>query len=90
MYDKKYRLIKIEKLNSKYNPLHENIDGKVCYPAYFIAGERGWFLCDTEDLFNPVHRVHTSIVQKVEYTPDDQIIVMTSNTKYVFELIKTT
>lgn len=85
MYNKKYRLQNIE--TERKNPMHTEILGKVCYLAYFKVGERGWFLCDTEEAFDPVHRIHTSDVKDVQYTRGNQVIVSTENTKYVFEVI---
>ena len=85
MYNKKYRIERVEELG-KHNPLHKEMEGKICYPAYFNVGERGWFLYDTEDWYNPVHRLHTSTVENVEYI-DDRVIVTTRNTKYIFKVI---
>lgn len=60
--------------------------GKICYPAYFKVGLRGWFLCEMpESLFSTsVHKIHTSVVQKVEYY-DNGLTVYTQNTTYEFE-----
>lgn len=84
MYNK-YRLKNIE--TKRKNPMHAEILGKVCYLAYFNKGERGWFLCDTEETLDPVHRIHTSKVKDVQRTRGMDIIVSTENTKYVFEVI---
>ena len=84
MYDKKYRLIDIE--TEKYNQMHEEILHKVCYPAYFVIGERGWFLCEVNEWTGGTHRIHTSLVDNILYA-DNQFIVVTENTKYAFELI---
>jgi hypothetical protein len=85
VYNKKYHLIDIE--SSKNNPLHTELKGKTCYLAYLNVGERGWFLCDTEEYFDPVHRIHTSVIKDVKYSHDNRITVITENTKYVFEVI---
>lgn len=85
MYNKKYRIEKIEELKN-HSPLYGEMEGKICYPAYFNVGERGWFLYDTNEWCNPVHRVHTSTVENVEYI-DDRIIVTTFNTKYTFKVV---
>ena len=86
MYNKKYILEKIEELNH-HNPIYEDMEGKVAYPAYFNVGERGWFLWIENDWFNEfAHRIHTSTVKNVEYV-DDTIIVETQNTKFVFRMI---
>ena len=86
MYNKKYRLVEIEEFN-KYNPVHDNIRGKICYLAYLNEGERGWFLYETDDVFDPIHRIHTSTVKEVQYARCGEIIVFTRNTKYVFQVV---
>ena len=87
MYNKKYRCTNIEELNNRSNPLHDAVIGSECYLAYLNVGERGWFLYDAHDWYgNSVHRIHTSEIKDVEYT-DNQVIVTTLNTKYVFDLI---
>lgn len=85
MYNKKYRLVKIE--SSQNNPLHNNLISKICYLAYLNVGEKGWFLCDTEEHTDPVHRIHTSVVKDVKHSGDTRITVITEHTKYVFEVI---
>ena len=86
MYNKKYHIEKIEELN-KPNPIYESMEGSLCYPAYFNIGERGWFLC-IEDCgwYEYAHRIHTSVIENVEYL-DDQIIVKTQNTRFIFRLV---
>ena len=84
MHNKKYRLKSIATDNM--TDLHKNILGKVCYIAYFKVGERGWFFCDTDET-QPLHRIHTSCVKDVKYTRDNQVVVSTENTLYVFEVI---
>lgn len=86
MYNKKYRLVEIESYMWQ-NPLHEQIKGRICYLAYLNEGERGWFLAETDDMFKPVHRIHTSKVKDIQHPTDNQIVVRTQNTKYVFELV---
>lgn len=85
MYKKKYRLKSIS--SRRNNPMYAEILGKVCYIAYLNVGERGWFLCDTEEVIDPVHRIRTSEVKDVQYT-DNKVFVSTNNTKYEFEEIK--
>ena len=85
MYNKKYRLADIK--SQKWNPLHDMIINKVCYLAYLNVGERGWFLYDTQDPMDLVHRICTSVIKKVKYTRSNQVIVITENTKYTFNLI---
>jgi hypothetical protein len=87
MYSKKYRLINIE-TSGKANPTHETIKNKICYLAYLNIGERGWFLCDTQEELNPVHRIHTSEIKDVQYNRDNSIVVSTENTKYTFKVLK--
>lgn len=88
MYSKKYIIEKIEEFNA-HNPLYEDMEGNICYPAYFNIGERGWFLYIRKDWFEaPIpHRVHTSIVQNVEYV-GDEIVLTTENTRFTFKIIK--
>ena len=87
MYDKKYRLEKIEEFNH-HNPIYDNIEDAACYLAYFKVGERGWFLWLEDFGFKEfAHRIHTSLVQSVEYI-DDMVVVGTENTKLTFREIK--
>jgi hypothetical protein len=86
MYNKKYRCSEIRNLKNKYNIFHEDVLGKVCYLAYLNAGERGWFLCDTGEELNPVHRIHTSEIKSIKYY-GNQVTVTTENTEYTFDLI---
>lgn len=88
MHNKKYRLIEVERPNENKN-VHNDIKGSICYLAYLKVGERGWFLYEADDPIIPVHRIHTSIIKDVQYTRGNQIIVVTENTKYVFEVILT-
>ena len=84
MYNKKYYCSKIVNLSGYNNPIHDEIIGNVCYLAYFNVGERGWFLHESDWCYG--NRIHTSVIKNVEYT-DNQVIVTTQNTKYVFDLI---
>lgn len=83
MYNKKYILEKIEEFNG-HNPIYDDVEGRVAYPAYFNIGERGWFLW-IEDVWLKefAHKIHTSVIQSVEYL-DHRIIVETMNTRFVF------
>lgn len=85
MYNRKYRLDKVEEFNG-HNPIYEYAEGCVCYPAYLNVGERGWFLYEGNDLFNTPHRIHTSTVKSVGYN-DNEIVVETQNTRLTFVLI---
>ena len=85
MYNKKYKLEKIEEFNTP-NPVYDGMEGCVCMPAYLNPGERGWLLVIRDDWFDPTpHRLHTSIIQDVEYG-DGYIIVKTTNTRFTFRL----
>lgn len=87
MYNKKYRLEKIEEMN-KHNSIYDDAEGSVCYLAYLNIGERGWFLREDDDwFFGEAHRIHTSTVKDVVYT-DKQVFVETRNTKFTFTLIE--
>ena len=86
MYNKKYRLIEINRSDENKN-VRDDMEGSICYLAYFNVGERGWFLYEANDPIVPVHRIHTSVVKEVQHTRGNQIIVVTENTKYVFEVI---
>ena len=88
MYNKKYRIEKIEEFN-KHNDIYDAIEGAICYPAYFNVGERGWFLyIEDGGWYEYAHRIHTSVIEDVEYTRGNQIIVTTQNTKFTFTLVK--
>ena len=88
MYSKKYRIEKIEEFG-RHNFIYEDMEGCVCYLAYLNVGERGWFLCDYKNEYFATskypHRVHTSIVENVEYL-DDRVIVTTENTRLMFRV----
>lgn len=83
-YNKKYRVVSVK--TAEPREVHNDVEGKICYPAYFKVGERGWFLCEMPDALFPtsVHRIHTSPVQKVDYA-NNKITVCTENTTYEFE-----
>lgn len=86
MYNRKYCIEKIEELN-KHNYIYDDLEGSICYPAYFNVGKRGWFLYIEDcDWYEYAHRIHTSIIKNVEYT-DDTIIVETQNTRFTFRLV---
>ena len=87
MYNKKYRLEKIEQFN-RPNHIYLEMEGRLGYLVYFNVGERGWFLYETGDAFDDIpHRVHTTIVKDVKYTRGNQVIVTTQNTRYTFVVI---
>lgn len=86
MYSKKY--IAKSVTSSHRSECHNEVEGAICFPAYFKVGERGWFLFrHEEDFFNPYHRLHTSEVKAVEYG-NNYIKVTTQNTEYLFEVIE--
>lgn len=83
MYDKKYRLDKIEEFN-RHNPMYDDAEGKVCYLAYLYVGRRGLFLWqDNDHDYKIPHRVSTSVIENVEYA-DNKVIAITKNTKLTF------
>lgn len=83
MYNKKYIIESIEEFNG-HNPIYEGVLGRIAYPAYFNTGERGWFLWIEEGWLRELaHRIHTSVIQRIEYL-DHMIIVETENTRFVF------
>ena len=84
MYSKKYRIEKIEEFNH-HNPIYDDVEGSIAYPAYFNVGERGWFLYD-DDWFGNGQKIHTSVIDSVIYT-DDTIVVLTQNTRFTFRLV---
>lgn len=83
-YNRKYILKNVQELR-RHNPLYDDIEGNTCYLAYLKVGERGWFLHHKSEYDWP-HRIHTSVVQAVKYK-DDQVIVLTENTKFTFEVV---
>ena len=85
MYNKKYILEKIEEFNG-HNYIYDDVEGSICYPAYFNVGERGWFLYDVCCGYS-ANKIHTSRIKSVEYL-DDVIIVVTQNTRFIFKLFK--
>ena len=86
MYNKKYIIEKIEEFND-HNPIYDDVEGRVAYPAYFNVGERGWFLWIENGWFKEfAHRIHTSPIKNVEYF-DDCFIVETQNTRFTFKLV---
>lgn len=85
MYNRRYIIESIEEFG-KHNPIYDEVEGCVCYPAYLKEGERGWFLYEPSvpDIAK-AHRIHTSVVKSVEYM-GDRIVVTTENTKFVFKI----
>ena len=88
MYNKKYRFAKIEQFG-RYNPIYEDMEGRVCYPAYLKVGERGWLLYEREDEWDRVpHRLHLSIIKTVEILHTiGTIIITTENTRLTLEVV---
>ena len=89
MYNKKYCLEKIEEFG-RHNYIYDDVEGSLAYPAYFNVGERGWFLYIENVWYESqefAHRIHTSVVNNVEYTEYGNIIVTTQNTKFTFVLV---
>lgn len=86
MYSKKFRLTDIRRQSERNKGFYDSIKGNICYLGFFKIGERGWFLVDEMQGFEPVHRVHTSEVKDVKYEENGNIIVVTENTTYTFEI----
>lgn len=84
MYDKRYIVESIEEFGG-HNPIYEDMEGCIAYPAYLKVGERGWFIYKARDYFDTVHKVHLSPVKRVQYL-EDQIIVTTKNTQLTFRV----
>ena len=87
MYNKKYRLEKIEEFG-RHNSIYDGMKDCICYLAYLNVGERGWFLWEADDWFCQAHRIHTSVIKDVVYTDNGNVIVTTKNTKFTFMLVK--
>lgn len=88
MFSTKYHIESIEEF-SKSNPMHDEIMGKICYPAYFKVGERGIFLVDTEKepIIFRYDRILTSLVKEVVTNRDGGFTVTTKNSKYIFKAV---
>ena len=86
MYSKKFRLADIRIQSERNKGFYDSIKGNICYLGFFKIGERGWFLVDEMQGFEPVHRIHTSEVKDVKYEENGNIIVVTENTTYTFEI----
>ena len=86
MYNKKYRLEKIEEFG-RHNSVYDDVEGSIAYPAYFNVGERGWFLYIENGWREFAHRIHTTVIENVEYVDNGDIIITTQNTKFTFVLI---
>lgn len=87
MYNKKFYL-HIEELGT-HNKIYDEVDDNcICYPAYLNVGERGWFLYQNPYSFT-AHKVHTSVIESVEYLDNVNIIVVTTqNTRLTFRIVK--
>lgn len=79
MFNKKYQLVDIVS-KKKDVQLHKDALNQICYPAYFVVGESGFFVCC---LTYATHTIKTSLVKNVEYN-DNKIVVTTENTRYTF------
>lgn len=83
-YNRKYTMKNIEEFR-RHNGLYDGIEGDTFYLAYLKVGERGWILHHKNEYDWP-HRIHTSVIQAVKYK-DYQVIVLTENTKFTFEVV---
>ena len=84
MYNKKYRLDKIEEFG-RHNYIYDDMKGSTCYLEYLNVGERGYFIYENE-WFGKANRIHTSTIKDVVYT-DNQVLVETQNTRFTFTVI---
>lgn len=92
MYSKKYRLEKVEEFNG-HNPMYDNMEGCICYPAYLKAGKRGWLLYEVQledEWMAYPHRCHTSVIQNVDYIIGDElsIVITTQNTRLTLKEVE--
>ena len=87
MYNKKY-FLQIEELGI-HNRIYDDVDENcICYLAYLNVGERGWFLYQNPYSYL-AHRIHTSVIESVEYLDNgNTIVVTTQNTKFTFRIVK--
>lgn len=88
----KYILFVTPKEGKPYNPNHEKFHGKEAGIIDLPIGERGWLFykseSDDEYFYEiPWHRIHLSIIEKVEEDENGNIHITTQNTYYT--LIKT-
>ena len=69
--------------SKEYNPVHDEILGRLAYPLYLESGERGYICYLGDD--KRFHRLHTSLIET--FTPwgngEDVITIKTKNTKYI-------
>lgn len=88
MYSKKYRFEKIEQFRG-LNHTYDDMEGRVCYPAYLKVGERGWILYEIEGEY-PCwpHRLHTSPIKNVERLRDCTLVITTENTRMILAVTK--
>ncbi len=75
-------------LSNNNGIVHDQLLDTICYLGYFVPGERGWFLSNTESDSVP-HRIHTSKVRNVSVS-SDTVAVTTENSKYIFKKVGTT
>ena len=80
----RYLLTKITSIIRK-DPLREKLVGHICELHTFTENEFGWFGVSMED---GEHTVCTSIVKSVRWTDDEELVVTTSNTEYVFAMVE--
>lgn len=67
---------------SKYNPIHDELQGAIATNVELTVGERGSFLaeCTNGESFS----VSTSTVERVEKFENGDILFVTRNTIYTF------
>lgn len=87
MFDHRYRLEEIISKTDVEAKDKEDFLGKICYPAYFKVGERGWFLRETDGCTYAPDRIITPKIEKVEWNGAN-FTVETENTIYKFMQIE--
>ena len=97
----RFELTITPKEGTRYNPIHEMAHGCIASILDIEEGKRGWINYmvedDTEYGCNPDenywHRIHTSPIEKIEYTANPLgmvywVKVETLNTFYEFKMIE--
>lgn len=97
----RFELTITPKQGTRFNPIHEKANGCIASILDIEEGKRGWINYmvedDTEYGCNPYenywHRIHTSTIEKIEYTSSPigtvfWVKVETLNTIYEFKLIE--
>ena len=81
------------KEGTKYNPLHDEANGCIASVLDIEVGKRGWINYMTDDYLweHSWHRIHTSIIEKIDADLEDNCInkvtITTMNTIYTLTKI---